>query len=402
MRKNIEGIIGILVLSAAILTGCRGSSSSTASPCDNSEICQLDSVVYGAGMFVAVGTGGKNRPPTVGSDGGGEPWIEVSTDGINWKSQEIQYTPAQLFQASELQSVTYGKEGFVTTDGVHVLHSTDGLNWTIESFESTSDKISYVIYDGTRYILYSSTNGPYPDGEGRVENFPWKVSTDGVNWTDYGSITVTNGPAGEPVSIIHVAGMYEAAWQPAENVTPWYLTATSTDGLSWTLGTPVAGTTSLGLPIMYDILYTGDQYLVFGGTDEIEQGWGVALYGSSMSALTVVGPLNAPNRAAFYSAGDPYYGDLYDTHELVSNGTVTVSLGEPGLFVTTDGITWNYESLQGVVPETGCRDAYPGTPTCTAFASGAAAPGGSIVVLVAGGSAGAETTDGIHWVKSNL
>ena len=403
MRNHIKGLIGLLILSATLLSGCRGSSASNPGACGNPSSCELTSVVYGAGLFVAVGTGGKERPPTKGSDGGGEPWIEVSTDGINWKPETVQYTDAQLAEASMLQSIAYGKEGFVTTDGVHVLHSADGLNWDIESFQSTSDKIAYVIYDGTRYILYSNTTGPFGDRAGIIDNFPWKVSTDGVNWTDYGSITVTNGPAGEPVSIIHVAGMYEAAWQTAESVTtsPRYLTATSADGLSWTLGTPVAGTAPLGMPTMYSILQTGDQYLLFGGTVDIGlSGWGVALYGSSISAMTAVGPLRAANQQNFFPAGVPLYGNPYETHGLVSYGTVTVGLGEGGLFVTTDGITWNFESMDGVVPATGCAD-FNGNE-CTAFASGAAAPGGSIVVLTASGSSGAETTDGVHWVKSNL
>ena len=166
---------------------------------------------------------------------------------------------------------------------------------------------------------------------------------------------------------------------------------------------------------MYDILHTGDQYLLFGGLDQSDEGvgsWGVALYGSSMSAMSATGPLKGANEGVifpageFYPAGEPLHGDFYETQGLVSNGTVTVSLGEGGLFVTTDGITWQFESMEGVVPETGCGSSYPGTPTCTAFASGAAAPGGSIVVLITTGSdysvAGAETMDGVHWVKSNL
>jgi hypothetical protein len=85
-----------------------------------------------------------------------------------------------------------------------------------------------------------------------------------------------------------------------------------------------------------------------------------------------------------------------------------VGLGQPGLFVTTDGITWKYESMDGVVPESQvCTEEHG--ESCTAFAAGAAAPGGPIVVL-AGSSTdffpgdvfGLETTDGIHWVKSNL
>jgi hypothetical protein len=366
-------------------------------------------VAYGAGVFVAVGA------KFTGEEKGG-PWIEVSTDGIDWTPEDIQYTSAQLNQAFQLQSITYGKDGFVTTDGAHVLHSTDGMNWNIESFQGTSkNQIAYVIYDGTRYVMYSNTTGPdgrVVDGDFRIDNFPWKVSTDGVDWSDYGTITVTNGPAGEPVSIIHVAGMYEAAWQAAESVTSptRYLTATSPDGLSWTLGTPVAVTASGETTFMYDILHTGDQYFLFGGMDETDEGtgsWGVALHGTSLSAMTAVGPLTADKggiypEGEFYPAGEPLHGDSYESDGLVSNGTVTVGLGEGGLFVTTDGATWKYESLEGVVPETGCTSTYPGAPTCTAFAAGAAAPGGSIVVLTARGSSGAETTDGVHWVTSNL
>ncbi|HEX7966089.1 MAG TPA: hypothetical protein VF651_10255 [Gammaproteobacteria bacterium] len=353
-------------------------------------------------MFVAVGSGGETR----GDDG--NPWIEVSTDGINWTPDHVQYTDEQLNEAYTLRSVTYGSNGFVTTDGVHVLHSTDGLNWTVESFESASDKISYVLYDGTRYILYSNTDGP--SGKlGMIDNFPWKVSTDGVDWADYGAITINNGPAGEPVSIIHVGGMYEAAWQPAENVpgNTRYLTATSTDGLSWTLGTPVAAVTPK--PTMYWILHAGDQYLVYGGIDDpAQQGdFGVVLYGSSMSAMKVASPLTVPSNDNlgdvaddFDPTGSSFPGPPYQTHGLVSNGTVAVALGTPGLFVSTDGIAWHWKSMDGVVPLTACNT-FEGN-ICSSFASGAAAPGGSIVVLVASGSAGAETTDGIHWVTSNL
>ena len=412
MRSHMKGFIGVLILSVVLLDGCRGSSSSSTHGACAGSTCQMISVAWGAGVFVAVGSGG----PLRGNDEG-NPWIEVSTDGIDWMPADIHYTPAQLDQAYILRSIAYGKEGFVTTDGVHVLHSADGRNWTMGSFQSAAFKIAYVIYDGTRYILYSNTVGPYGYGEGVGDNIPWKVSTDGVNWTDYGAITVTNGPAGEPVSIIHEAGEYEAAWQAAQSVTDStrYLTATSPDGLSWTLGTPVPVTNMSvrpGLPVlsvapvMYGILHTGGQYLLFGGRDEFpvkDVSWGVALHGSSMSAMTVVGPLQAENHGnGFRPAGEPLYGNPYETHALVSNGTATVGLGEGGLFVTTDGITWTYRSPEGVVPETGCAFAYPGTPTCTAFASGAAAPGGSIVVLVSDGNAGAVTTDGIHWVTSNL
>ena len=403
MRKHVKGLIGILILSAAILGGCRsGTSASTGGACTNSFTCELTSVTYGAGMFVAVGQGGEPRGDN------GNPWIEVSTDGINWTPEHVQYTDQQLNEAYLLQSVTYGSNGFVTTDGVHVLHSTDGLNWTIESFESSSKKISYVIYDGTRYILYSNTNGP--SGRlGMIDNYPWKVSTDGVNWTDYGAITITNGPAGEPVSIIHVEGMYEAAWQPAESVPgpTRYLTATSTDGLSWTLGTPVAATTPK--LTMYWILHTGDQYLVYGGVDDPTQqsSFGAVLYGSSMSTMKVASSLVVPQNDNlgdyaddFYPTGISFPGPPYQTHGLVSNGTVAVALGTPGLFVSTDGITWHWKSMDGVVPATFCNTSEGNI--CADFASGAAAPGGPIVVLVTFGSAGAETTDGIHWVKSNL
>lgn len=411
MRKNVKGLIGILILSAAILNGCGSGSSASTGACGNPKTCWLSSVAYGAGEFVAVGSGGE-----ADANGEGQPWIETSTDGINWKHEDITYTGVQTYPKPILQSITYGKDGFVTTDGVHVLHSADGLNWAVDSFQSAAGKISYVIYDGTRYILYSNTTGsggrPGPGSVFVVDNFPWQVSTDGVNWSDYGTITVTNGPAGEPVSIIHEAGMYEAVWQPAASVTSStrYLTATSPDGLSWTLGTPVAVPVS-GAPtiMMYDILHTGDQYLLFGGVDETDDGtgsWGVAFHGSSISAMTMVGPLTANTggdfpAGEFYPAGEPLHGDFYDVSGLVSNGTVTVGLGIPGLLVTTDGITWNYESMDGVVPDTECAG-YHQPNSCTGFASAAAAPGGPIVVLVSDGSAGAETTDGVHWVKSNL
>ena len=209
MQKNVKGLIGILVLSAAILNGCRSGSSASAGACGNPQTCVLTHVAYGAGVFVAVGSGGALR-----ADHSGHPWIEVSTDGINWTHADIPYDGVQTntFPEPILQSIAYGDNGFVTTDGVHVLHSTDGRNWSVESFESPSDYISYVIYDGTRYILYSNTTGPFGRaGTGStfyIDNFPWKVSADGVNWTDYGKITVTNGPAGEPTGVDHPCGRH--------------------------------------------------------------------------------------------------------------------------------------------------------------------------------------------------
>ena len=393
-------LVGVLILLAFMLNGCgsgssgssdTGSSGSTGPCAASPDSCALTSVAYGAGVFVAVGQGGALRNSV-----DAEPWIEVSTDGINWTPENIQYTSAQLNQAYELQSVTYGKNGFVATDGVHVLHSTKGINWSVESFQDKSDGIVYVIYDGTRYILYRN-NSSYSTPS--LPNSPWKVSTDGVNWTDYGKITVTNGDAGEPVWIIHVGGKYEAAWQTQGDATSSTASqsATSMDGLSWTLDNPVTDLPNFITHTMYYILYTGDQYILFGSAFSGASNSGVALYGSSLSAMTAVEPLNGPDNQDFYPTGDPLYGN----NGLVSNGTVTVGLGVPGLFVTTDGITWNHEGMDGVVPYTECAG-YHQPNSCTGFSSAAAAPGGPIVVLVSDGSAGAETTDGVNWVKSNL
>lgn len=396
MRKHVKELIGVLILSAAMLNGCGSGSSSSGSsgstsPCNAYPVpCSLDSVAYGAGVFVAVGAGGPLR-----NIADLEPWIEVSTDGIDWTSENIHYTSAQLNQAYMLTSITYGNNGFVATDGVHVLHSIQGINWTIESFQDTTDKIAYVIYDGTRYILYTNSTNP---------DLPWKVSTDGVNWTDYGTITTTSGAAGGPVWIIHEGGMYEAAWQMGVNVTTTadYLTATSTDGLSWTVGNPYSDSDSDSS--MNYILHTGGQYIVFGSTLSTSVGnfVGLVLNGDSMSTMTIESPLIGPPNNEFFSpAGDAIPGN----NGLVSNGTVTVALGQPGLFETTDGSTWNFESLDGVVPMSGCLSVLVNdneVPTCTAFWSGAAAPGGSIVVLSLSGKDGAESTDGVHWVKSIL
>lgn len=105
-------------------------------------------VTYNNGTFVVVGTSGN---------------IMTSTDGVNWTSRSSG-------QTSTIYSVTYGNGKFVAAgaNGM-ILTSTDGSNW--DKMNSGSSEW----YTGISYV-----NGKFvATGGGTVSN-----STDGVTWTN--------------------------------------------------------------------------------------------------------------------------------------------------------------------------------------------------------------------------
>ena len=111
------------------------------------------SIVYAAGLFVAVAYNGTNR-------------VVTSPDGITW-------TPRTAAEANAWLSVTYGDELFVAVsyNGTNrVMTSPDGITWTPRTAAEANSWQS-VTYGNSLFIAVAS------DGANRV-----MTSTDGITW----------------------------------------------------------------------------------------------------------------------------------------------------------------------------------------------------------------------------
>lgn len=362
------------------LSGCdNGKGSAAASQAcraTNSKTCIIDDVAYGAGVFVAIGQGGPSS--RFGSPG---PWVEVSTDGISWKPMDPGYTTS----TSVLTSITYGAKGFVATDGQRVIYSSDGQNWAVDNRGSQTNAIDKVEYDGSRYILYTSNTTPAS---------PWLVSTDGVNWQNYGTIIDTlSTSGGTPTSILKVNSTYNATWQGNDLNAPDYLTATSPDGLVWTPGNRATDSTTR----MSQLLHANGKFVTFGsdGSNSISTNtnvtWGLVGQGTDFKKLTVSKPIRISGQNYAFSKG-------------AYNGQAYVGIGVSGAFESTDATTWSQIDLSNVMSANSQCASSNSTNTveCIATVGIAAAPGGSFVMVSGVGGQGAESTDGVTWVTSNL
>ena len=302
--------------------------------------CMLDAIAYGGGVYVAVGQGGP-----AGSAGPG-PWVETSTDGLNWTPRDPGYSGG-----ATLTNVVYGSQGFLATDGVTCIHSTDGSTWkVVDTGVSANAGISSLGWDGSRYLVYGfDSSGP--------AGGPVKVSLNGVTFSDYGTITSSSG--GDPESIIKVGGTYYAAW---DNSAAGIL-ASSSDGLAWTVS-PFNPSGNSGIN---DLINAGGIFVGVGVTDFIAE----SPDGTTWSDVSPTGTSNA----------------FFD--QVASNGSVYVAVGQGLVYSSSNGTTWTSRSLSSVLGS-----------DVTATNAIAAAQGGAFVVLA--DNKGAVSTDGVHWSVSHL
>ncbi|MGH8373054.1 MAG: hypothetical protein ACRETO_09995 [Gammaproteobacteria bacterium] len=370
----------MVAVALCVLSGCdNGKGSAAASQAcraTNSKTCIIDDVAYGAGVFVAVGQGGPSSK--FGSQG---PWVEVSTDGISWKPMDPGYTS----NTSVLTSIAYGAKGFVATDGQRVIYSAKGQSWTVDKFSAQAGEIENVEYDGSRYILYTSNTTPAS---------PLALSTNGIDWQNYGVITDTSSTAGgTPTSIVKVSSTYYATWQGNDRTAPNYQTATSSDGLVWTPGNPASDTTTE----MSQLLYANKKFIAFGSDSSNSVSintnvtWGLVAQGTDFNKLTISKPIRISGQNYAFSKG-------------AYNGQAYVGIGVSGAFESTDAANWSQIDLSNVMSTNSQCDSSNSTNTvaCIATVGIAAAPSGSFVIVSGAGGRGAESMDGVTWVTSNL
>lgn len=170
----------------------------------------INALTYGNGLYVYGGNGGV---------------LATSTDAVTWTSRTSGTT-------SIIRALTYGNGVYVYAgDGGVLASSTDAITWTTRTSGTTSSYYA-MTYGNGKYIAVGSAAG----GTGAVIS----TSTDGTTWSIQ-TIFLLNG--GALYSVDYGNGLYfSGGYVPGYNA-PYY---TSTDGITWTLGSGITSTGVLG------------------------------------------------------------------------------------------------------------------------------------------------------------
>jgi hypothetical protein len=109
-----------------------------------------------------------------GTDGGS---FISSTDGVTWASRATGYT------GSNIQAIEF-VNGYVIVAGdstSNYVASTDGTTWTAYSQGTSTGDIRAIIWDGTNYIMNSSSNQnvQYSAGVGGATTLDFAVKLTG-------------------------------------------------------------------------------------------------------------------------------------------------------------------------------------------------------------------------------
>lgn len=173
-------------------------------------------IAYGAGLFLATGTG---------ASGASTDEYSYSADGINW-------TTSYIFVSCAWDSLVFNGSYFVITGRdsgfVFTLNSPDGLSWSFANFG-----------DGPIYSMASVGDGSSAVGgfyNGVITTYGIKYTSDnGFNWGV--ATTPSFGPEGNsPVLSITNNGYTYAAMTAGSVSVPGVLLY-SNDGSNWTQGT---------------------------------------------------------------------------------------------------------------------------------------------------------------------
>jgi hypothetical protein len=266
---------------------------------------QWNAITYGDGKFVAVGDGDTAMYSTDGISWTSTPaadyasWSSVtyakdasnpnqnvkdglfvavsqgfdlvmhSPDGISW-------TITTGANASEWKSVTYGDGKFVAVSmsaADTAQYSTDGINWTATPPGPEYNQWQSVTYGNGKFVAVAST------GTNKVMN-----SDNGINWK---SASLTDGSGNSWTSVTYGDGKFVAVAQSwPDNV------IYSTDGINWkaTQGTENNLWTSVtygngkfvavGTLYSTSVMYSADAITWYSGTPAEENPWTSVTYGN--------------------------------------------------------------------------------------------------------------------------
>jgi hypothetical protein len=169
----------------------------------------IDSIAYGAGLYVAVSGGGT---------------AYTSTDAITW-------TTRAAGTGSSLSSVFYTGSKFVSVGYTQSTTSTNGITWSQGG--TFANTMYAVTYGNGIYVAAGSSNSVYS-------------STDGVTWTVR---TSGRSGGGNFLSAAYVNNRFV--------IGDWYGISSSTDGITWTAGANISGVSNI-----WDIAYGNGLYAI--------------------------------------------------------------------------------------------------------------------------------------------
>jgi len=270
----------------------------------------INSVTYGDGLYVAVGSSGT---------------LTTSPDGTTWT------TRTSGFGSDYINAVTYGDGLYVAVGSPYssptLATSPDGTTWTTRT-SGLSKLISAVTYGDGLYVAVGFDGGITTSPDGTT----WTTRTSGFGTTIIRGVTYGDG-------------LYVAVGSSGK-------LATSTDGTTWTTRTSGFGTT-----IIYGVTYGDGLYVAvgdsgklttstdgttwttrtsgFGTTDIREVTYGDGLY----VAVGSSGTLTTSPDGTTWTTRTSGFGSDYINAVTYGDG-LYVAVGERGKLATsTDGIT---------------------------------------------------------------
>ena len=241
-------------------------------------------VVYGNGLFVAVGYSGD--------------FVMTSPDGINWTARSA------AGDNDVWMDVTYGNGLFVavSNSGDRVMTSPDGINWTARSAAGNNDNWRGVTYGNGLFVAVSNSGD-------RVMTSP-----DGINWTARSAA----GNDDEWYSVTYGNGLFVAVGADVGD-----RVMTSPDGINWTPQSALGNNDG-----WLDIVYGNGLFVAIGsGPDKVM----ISSDGVNWTASDDAGTFNSWNSIT-------YGNGLF---------VVAGASGADRVMTSPDGINWTARSAAG-------------------------------------------------------
>ena len=191
----------------------------------------INSICYGNGKFVAVGSSGK---------------MAYSPDGVNWTS-----VSDSKFGTTYIYNVCYGNGKFVAVgDSGKMAYSSDGITWTsVSDSEFNADtSIEGICYGNGKFVAVGYSID--------MNNFGGRMSysSDGITWT---RVTDSRFGTSNIYSVCYGNGKFVAAGSEARIVY-------SSDGVTWDT------TVSSGIGLIYGVCYGNGKFVAVGSSGKID------------------------------------------------------------------------------------------------------------------------------------
>lgn len=243
----------------------------------------IHKVVYGKGMFVAIGGDTASY--------GNAPKILISYDGISWT-----VTEESIFGKEGVQDIAYGNNRFVAVGGNTVMsggrgriaYSADGITWKEIEEENTTFGASRNIYDvawgGDRFIAVGdsdsswnksaiSTDGmtwtkgsKFPGSNGTIENIAWgnDIWVTESGWIDFSYSTDSGATWKSVIAGMPTSAILDIGWGKDKFIAVGQngMMMYSVDGTAWT---KVTNSIITGMYLLRNVIWGSDKFIATGG-----------------------------------------------------------------------------------------------------------------------------------------